>query len=130
VHALARQRVEIGRQRSDQGLALAGAHLGDPTAVQDHAADELHVEVPHPKHALAGLAHHAEGLGQQIVERRAPGQTLAELGGLGRERLIRELRQFGFERVDARHRLHQGFDQPLVAAAEELLEWIEHRGIL
>jgi regulator of protease activity HflC (stomatin/prohibitin superfamily) len=32
--------------------------------VQRHAADQLHVEVAHLQRALAGLAHHGEGLGQ------------------------------------------------------------------
>jgi hypothetical protein len=41
------------RQRGDQGLALAGAHLGDLALVQHHAADQLHVEVAHAEHARA-----------------------------------------------------------------------------
>jgi 1-acyl-sn-glycerol-3-phosphate acyltransferase len=53
VHALAGQGVEIGGQRGHQGLALAGAHLGDLAVVQHHAADQLHVEVAHAEHALA-----------------------------------------------------------------------------
>src|SRR3990167_1983333 len=36
VHALARERVEISRGGGDQGLAFAGAHLGDGAVVQDH----------------------------------------------------------------------------------------------
>ena len=52
VHALAFQRIEIHRQRGDQGLALAGAHLGNLTAMQHHAADQLHIEMPHAQHAL------------------------------------------------------------------------------
>ena len=47
VHALALQGVEVGRQRGHEGLAFAGDHFGDVAAVQDHAAHELHVEVPH-----------------------------------------------------------------------------------
>ena len=68
VHALGRQGIEVGRQGGDQGLALAGAHLGDLAVVQHHAADELDVEVAHAQGADAGLAHHGEGLGQQVVE--------------------------------------------------------------
>ena len=71
VHALAVERIEVGRQRGDERLAFAGLHLGDPPAVQHHAADELHVEVPHVEHAPAGLAHDGERFGQQVVERRA-----------------------------------------------------------
>ena len=75
VHALAFEGVEIGGQRRDERLAFAGLHFGDPAAVQHHAADELHVEVPHVEHAPAGLAHDREGLGQQVVERSRPGAT-------------------------------------------------------
>ncbi len=46
VHALPAQRVEVGRQRRDQGLALAGLHLGDVAQVQRGPAHQLHVEVP------------------------------------------------------------------------------------
>ena len=52
-------------------------------AVQDHAADELHVEVPHAEHALARLAADGERLGQEVVERLALlVEPAAELGGL------------------------------------------------
>jgi hypothetical protein len=86
VHALAGQRVQVDRQRRGQRLALAGAHLGDLAVVQHHAADQLHVEVAHAEHALAGLAHHGEGFGQQVVERLARGHALAEFVGLAAQR--------------------------------------------
>ena len=60
-------------KRRDERLALAGLHLGDLALVQHRAADELHVEVPHVQHALAGFADDSEGLGQQVVERLAVG---------------------------------------------------------
>ena len=87
VDALALERVQIGRQRRDERLAFAGLHLGDLAAVQDDAADELDVEVPHVQHAAAGLAHDGEGFREQVVERRsavAPAEPLPELGGLAR----------------------------------------------
>jgi hypothetical protein len=37
--------------------------LGDLAVVQDHAAEELLVEMAHPKGALARFAHHGERLG-------------------------------------------------------------------
>ena len=70
VDALALERVEVGRQRRDERLALAGLHLGDLAAMEDDAADELDVEVPHVQHAAAGLANDGEGFGEQVVERR------------------------------------------------------------
>ena len=74
VDALAVERVQVGGQRRDERLALAGLHLGDLALVQHDAADELHVEVPHVQHAAAGLADDGEGLGQQVVERLAVGE--------------------------------------------------------
>jgi hypothetical protein len=71
VHALAGQRVEVGRQRRDEGLALTGLHLGDVALVQRRAAHELHVEVPLSQGPLAGLPHRGEGLGEEVVERLA-----------------------------------------------------------
>jgi hypothetical protein len=88
VHALAGQRVQVRRQRRDERLALAGAHLGDVAAVQHHAADHLHVEVTHLEDASAGLAHDRERLGQDLVERLAAIETTAELAGHARELLV------------------------------------------
>ncbi len=76
VHALAGQRVQVDRQGRDQGLALTGTHFGDLALVQDHAADQLDVEVTHAHHALASLADDGEGLGQDLVEGLALGDAL------------------------------------------------------
>ena len=56
--------------------------------MQDDAADQLHVEVPHVQHAAAGLADDGEGFGQQVVERLAVGEPGAELVGLLAELLV------------------------------------------
>jgi hypothetical protein len=68
VNALAFERIEIARQGSDEGLAFAGFHLGDFALVQHHAADQLHVEVPHIEEAATSLAHHGESRDQQVVK--------------------------------------------------------------
>ena len=36
--------------------------------MQDHAADELHIEVAHPQDTLAGFAHDSERFGKDFVE--------------------------------------------------------------
>ena len=69
VDAAAGERVEDGGQRRDEGLALAGPHLGDLALVEDDAADELDVEVAHPERPLHRLAGHREDLGEDLVER-------------------------------------------------------------
>ena len=77
VHALAGQRVQVDRQGGDQRLAFAGLHFGDLALVQDHAADQLHVEVAHVEDAAAGFADDGEGFDQEVVEGRALGDLLA-----------------------------------------------------
>ena len=64
-----RQRIQIAGQRRHQRLAFAGLHFGDLALVQHHAANQLHVEVPHLHGAPTRLAHHREGLGQNLVQR-------------------------------------------------------------
>ena len=67
MHALARERVEIGRQRGHKRLAFARLHFSDAPGVQHHAADELHVEVTQ-QHASAGFADYRESLREDAVE--------------------------------------------------------------
>jgi hypothetical protein len=83
MHALAGQRIQIGRQGGHQRLALAGAHFGNLALMQRHAADHLHIEMAHAEHPLAGFAHHRKGLGQQGVEAFALLHARLEFVGLG-----------------------------------------------
>jgi len=118
VDPLAGQRVQVDRQRRHQRLAFASAHLGDLAGMQHHAADQLHVEVPHLQHPLAAFAHDRKGLGQQRVERlglRALAQRVGHRAQLG----IGELLELRLERVDALHHTPVLLEEPVVAAAEE-----------
>ena len=63
MHALAGQRIEVHRQGRHQGLTLTGAHLGDLAFVQGHTTNQLHVEVAHAHHPLAGFAGYRKGFG-------------------------------------------------------------------
>ncbi len=129
MHALAGQRVEVDRQGGDQGLAFAGAHLGDLAGVQHHAADHLHVVVAQPEGAPRGFAHGGEGLRQDLVERFAGGDSLAEHGRTGLEGRIVEGLELGLPRVDPGHDLPVLGDEAVVAAAEDGSEdAIEHGG--
>ena len=80
--------VEVGGRVDDEGLALAGLHLGDPAEVQGGAAHELHVEVALAEHPPAGLADDGERLEQEVVEVLAVVEALAELGGLGLQLVV------------------------------------------
>ena len=83
VHAAPTQRVQIYRKRGDQRFAFAGLHFGDLAFVQNHAADQLHVEVPHVEHAPSRFADHGKRFLQQFVE-----NVLEHLAALGFDFLL------------------------------------------
>jgi hypothetical protein len=82
--------------KRDRRLASAFAHF----AVQDDAADQLHVEVAHVEEAAASFADHGESFDEQVVEGRALGQLFLELDGFGGEVDIGELLDVRFQVVD------------------------------
>ena len=128
MHALAGQRVQIRRQRRHQGLALAGAHLGDLAGMQRQAADQLHVEMAQAQLAARRLAHQRERLGHQLVERRAGGEARLQLPGLFRKLLIGQRADARLEGVDGRDRAAQLLDEALITAAENLASEASTRG--
>ena len=79
VHALAGERVEVDRQRRDERLAFAGAHLGDLALVQHHAADQLHVELAHADGARAASRAVGEGSGRRSSSDSPAASARAEL---------------------------------------------------
>ena len=82
MNALAGQRIEIYRQCRDQCLSFTGAHLRNPSLMQAHTADQLHIEMAHAKHAARALAHDRKRLRQQIIERLPCGKTLLKRIGI------------------------------------------------
>jgi hypothetical protein len=67
VDAISRQRVQVHGQRGDQSLAFARFHFRNLAFVEDDAADELHIEMPHIQRAAAGFADHGKGFGQDLL---------------------------------------------------------------
>ena len=120
VDAAARQRVEIDRQRRHQRLAFAGLHLGDLAFVQDHAADQLHVEMALAQRALGGLAAGGEGGDENVVEGGAVGDLLLERGGAGAQLVVGERRDLRFQGVDGCNARLIGPDLPVIGGAEQL----------
>jgi hypothetical protein len=118
VHAPAGERVEIGGQRRDEGLAFAGLHLGDLAVVQDHAAEELDIEMTHAQRALRRLAHDRESFGEELVERCAVGMALLQRIGLAAQFRIGQLAHVRLEGVDPRHGERILLQESFVAAAE------------
>ena len=94
----------------------------DPTEVERGAAHQLHVVVTLADHPRASLAGDGEGLDQQVVERLAVGEALAELGGLGLQLGVGERLELGFERVDLGHQRLQSPDLFAFTSAKELVE--------
>ncbi len=122
VDALAFEGVEVAGQRGDEGLALAGAHLGDGPAVQDHSADELHVVVAHLERALPALAADGECFVRDVVEGGAAVELFLELGGLRLELRVAQRGDPSLEGVDGLDARPEAPDLPFVRGSEHLLE--------
>ena len=115
VHTLAEQRVQIERERRDEGLALTGLHLGDPAEVQRRPAHDLDVEVALADRAHGRFAGGGERLGEQVVEEIDPGVVVARLvealAEVARERAeigLGEPLHLRLERADARRNRLRG----------------------
>ena len=82
LHTPPRERVEIGGERGDKRFSLARAHLCDAALVQDHAADELYVEMALAKRATRCFTHRGERFRRKLVEhclfRRSAGKSLRQ----------------------------------------------------
>ena len=121
MHALSRERVEIGGQRGHQRLSLAGAHLGDTALVQHNAAQKLHAVVAQAEHAVGGLAHSGKGLGQNVVGRLSGSKARLEFVGLGAQLLIGQKTVGGVERLDLVGKGHELFELAVAVAAEQFI---------
>ncbi len=135
VDAVTGKCVEVAGESGYEGLAFAGLHLGDLAGVEDDASDQLDVEVTHLDGALAGLADHGEGFGQDggegglfssnalvcVVDAfDGGGNAVAELGGLGAEGLVGECLNGRLEVVDLLHDRHEALDGAFVAGTKDL----------
>ena len=127
VDAAAGERVQVRRQRRDEGLALARLHLGDLALVEDHAADQLDVEVTLADRALHRLAHGREGLGDQVVERLAVLDALLEVAGARAQRGVGQLDELGLEAIRLLDERDEALQLTVVLRADDPLEDVEHR---
>ncbi len=121
VHALAGDGVQIDGQGGDQGLALAGAHFGNLSLMQHHAAQQLDVVVALAQCPLGGFAYGGERVGQQIVQIGAVLVFPAEFVRARAQLVVRQFFHIGFERIDLRHDALQAFDFAIIGAAEKAL---------
>ena len=126
--------VEINRERGHEGLAFAGRHFRDPAPVQNHAADELDIEMDHvpcerlvadgdpaADHAPRRIFHHGKCLGKKRVQ--LGGQDLGVLDlrepvlpfqGLGPEGFVAQRLEAGLGPIDAADKRLEPADFPLV----------------
>ena len=77
--------------------------------MQHHAADHLHVVMPHAEEPPPRLAADGERLGQNVVERFAVGESLAKLDRLLSQSLVGHRLIFRLQGVD---RIHPGLKFP------------------
>ena len=120
--------VQIERERGDEGLALAGLHLGDVALVEDDPAHHLHVEHALLRLAPARLAHGCVGLEEQLVERLPVLEPLAQRRRRPAELLVRELLEVGLERGDVVGLGGEPLHAAALAEAKDLLELPEVGG--
>jgi hypothetical protein len=90
--------------------------------VQDHAADQLNVEVALAEPALAGLAREREGLVEKVVERLAVQVPLAQRLVALAELLIRLELELGLERVDLLYVALEGLELLRLTDAESAVQ--------
>ncbi len=122
VDALAGDRVEVGRQRRDQRLALTGAHLGDVAQVQRGAAHELDPVVALAEGAGGALADDRERLAEQVVEGLAVGVAVPELLGLRAQLVVRESLDLVAEGVDVVRDRAETPDRPRLARPQQSVQ--------
>ena len=128
VDALAGQRVEVGRERPDEGLALTGLHLRDVAEVQRRAAHELDVVVPLAEGAASCLADDRERLRQEVVEGLAVGVPRLELVGLLAQLVVAQALDVVLEGVDLCGQPLELADDLALAGAQDLVEDRGHAG--
>ncbi len=119
VHAAPGERIEINRQRCDQRLAFAGLHLGDLAFVQDHAADQLHVEMALAERALGGFAHRRERVDQDVVKRSAVGELLLQFAGACLQRVVGQRFELLLQCIDGANARLIAADAPVIGRAEQ-----------
>ena len=120
MHALRRQSIEIDSKRCRKRLAFTGSHFSNFAVIEHHAADELHIKVPHAEHAAACLAHNSKGLWQQMLQILALGKSVSKFRSFGSKLIIAELLHGWFKLVDFCAAFAILLHEPVIAAAENL----------
>ena len=112
------QCVQIAGQNGDQGLTFAGLHFRDTALVQDDAAHQLDRVGTHAQNPVGGLPDGGEGLGQDVVQSLALGQTVLEFLSFALQLFLGKIFVFIFQRQDFVHGGLDLFDLPLRAGTK------------
>ena len=80
-----------------------------------------------PERALRGLANARERLGQEVVERLALLEPLAELGGLAAEVVVGQLGELVLERIYVADGVFQTAQDLALARPQNLVQEVGHR---
>ena len=86
--------------------------------MQHHAADHLHIEMPHAECALGALAHDGEDLLKHRIELGSRGELAADRLHAGPQRLVIHASEAGFQRIDARHPRLMAFQGAVIRRTE------------
>jgi hypothetical protein len=87
--------------------------------MQNHAADQLNIEMSLAKRAFRSLSDGRERRREQIVERRAFFQLFTENLGAGPQLVIGERLNFAFQLIDRRNAAPETLDLSLVGRTED-----------
>ena len=79
MNALARQRIQIDRQRRDQRFTLTCFHLGNAALMQDKPAYQLNIKMALPQCPARCLSDSGKGVYQQIIFALAGLQAFTKL---------------------------------------------------
>ena len=120
VHTLTGERIQIGREGRDKGLALAGLHLADVAFMQKDAAHQLNIKGPQAKRTAGAFTAVGKCLGQELVERLATLGAFGQLAGLVLEALVAQRLKLGLERVDLVDDRAGHLDLAVVRGAKDL----------
>ena len=100
VHALARNGIQICRQRCHERFAFTGFHFRNTALMQHNAADDLYAVMAHAEHAPSSLSHGGKCFRQQIIQRLAFLIALFEFVGLSAQLRVCQLLVFLLQRID------------------------------
>ena len=99
--------------------------------MQDHAADQLHIEMALADRALGALAHGGKCRHENVVERLALGDFFLEGRGARAQRIVGKLCQLRLKRIDRTDPGLIAADATVVGRAEEFAgNGANHRSIL